>query len=77
MTWSFCVTKAVPFLSYFCRRHFIFVAASAVGLAGMVSAYTLAHPYLLADNRHYTFYIWRRIITVTDWSKFGLVLHKK
>jgi hypothetical protein len=39
----------------------------------MISAYTLAHPYLLADNRHYTFYIWRKIINATAWSKFALV----
>jgi hypothetical protein len=31
MTWSFCVTKTVPFLG-FCRRHFVFVAAAAIGL---------------------------------------------
>lgn len=23
---------------------------------------TLAHPYLLADNRHYTFYIWKDVL---------------
>ena len=23
---------------------------------------TIVHPYLLADNRHYTFYLWRRIL---------------
>ncbi|CAD7696204.1 unnamed protein product [Ostreobium quekettii] len=23
---------------------------------------TFAHPYLLADNRHYTFYLWRRVL---------------
>ncbi|CAK5047925.1 unnamed protein product [Meloidogyne enterolobii] len=25
-----------------------------------VNCCTLAHPYLLADNRHFTFYIWQR-----------------
>ena len=24
--------------------------------------YTFAHPYILADNRHYTFYIWSKIL---------------
>jgi len=24
---------------------------------------TIVHPFILADNRHYTFYIWRRVIT--------------
>lgn len=31
---------------------------------------TIAHPFLLADNRHYTFYIWRRIINRTWYSRY-------
>ncbi|CAI5519691.1 unnamed protein product [Closterium sp. Naga37s-1] len=27
-----------------------------------IKNFSLAHPYLLADNRHYPFYIWRRLI---------------
>lgn len=27
--------------------------------SGLVYFNTIAHPYLLADNRHYTFYVWR------------------
>lgn len=27
-----------------------------------VQQYSLAHPYLLADNRHYTFYLWKRLL---------------
>ncbi|CEH16891.1 Alpha-1,2 glucosyltransferase/transcriptional activator [Ceraceosorus bombacis] len=34
---------------------------------------TLAHPFLLADNRHYSFYVWRRIINRTRWSRYALV----
>ncbi|KAJ7596752.1 glucosyltransferase [Mycena floridula] len=33
-------------------------------LAGMsftVNRFTIHHPFLLSDNRHYTFYVWRRI----------------
>jgi len=28
----------------------------------LIQRYTYAHPYLLADNRHYTFYIWKKHI---------------
>lgn len=28
----------------------------------MIANGTIAHPYLLADNRHYTFYIWKNIL---------------
>ncbi|XP_068626010.1 dol-P-Glc:Glc(2)Man(9)GlcNAc(2)-PP-Dol alpha-1,2-glucosyltransferase [Battus philenor] len=34
--------------------------ALAVAFAVIVHYNTVVHPYLLADNRHYTFYIWNR-----------------
>lgn len=30
-------------------------------MAWTVHRYTIHHPFLLSDNRHYTFYVWRRI----------------
>ncbi|EOA20450.1 hypothetical protein CARUB_v10000761mg [Capsella rubella] len=44
-------------------------------IAGFASVhyFSLAHPYLLADNRHYPFYLWRKIINF-HWSmKYMLV----
>ncbi|ESQ40154.1 hypothetical protein EUTSA_v10013300mg [Eutrema salsugineum] len=44
-------------------------------IAGFVSVhfFSLAHPYLLADNRHYPFYLWRKVINA-HWSvKYLLV----
>jgi len=35
--------------------------AAGVAAASMQRG-TLAHPYLLSDNRHYTFYMWRRLL---------------
>uniref|UniRef100_A0AC35F0X0 Dol-P-Glc:Glc(2)Man(9)GlcNAc(2)-PP-Dol alpha-1,2-glucosyltransferase n=1 Tax=Panagrolaimus sp. PS1159 TaxID=55785 RepID=A0AC35F0X0_9BILA len=29
---------------------------------------TMAHPYLLADNRHFTFYLWRRWFMRFEWA---------
>ena len=34
---------------------------------------TLVHPFLLADNRHYTFYLWRRVINYTSWMRYALI----
>ncbi|XWS55667.1 hypothetical protein CRYUN_Cryun09bG0020700 [Craigia yunnanensis] len=46
--------------------------ALIVGLLS-VHFFSIAHPYLLADNRHYTFYLWRKIIKF-HWSmKYLLV----
>jgi len=39
----------------------------------VVKHFTIAHPYLLADNRHYTFYIWKKIINRHWFSRYLLV----
>ncbi|KAI9511775.1 glucosyltransferase [Russula earlei] len=42
------------------RRMLVHVALSvAMGLS--IKHYTIHHPFLLSDNRHYTFYVWRRV----------------
>ncbi|KAI8556623.1 hypothetical protein RHMOL_Rhmol05G0268600 [Rhododendron molle] len=38
-----------------------------------VHFFSVAHPYLLADNRHYTFYIWRKVINAHWSTKYLLV----
>eukprot|EP01018_Ginkgo_biloba_P033069 Gb_34009 [translate_table: standard] len=39
-----------------------------------VRYFSLAHPYLLADNRHYPFYIWRKVIQAHWMMKYLLIL---
>jgi len=41
------------------RRAARAVSTMAATAAALVRSNTVAHPYLLADNRHYTFYAWR------------------
>lgn len=44
------------------------ILLAAFSLAVCLSpVFTYAHPYLLADNRHYTFYLWRRVWHRSDW----------
>ncbi|WFD43934.1 dolichyl-P-Glc:Glc2Man9GlcNAc2-PP-dolichol alpha-1,2-glucosyltransferase [Malassezia psittaci] len=50
----------------------MFSGISVLGLAA-VHFFTYTHPFMLADNRHYMFYVWRRIINVTPWSRYALV----
>ncbi|KAK0584488.1 hypothetical protein LWI29_014070 [Acer saccharum] len=38
-----------------------------------VHFFSLAHPYLLADNRHYPFYLWRKVIKAHWLMKYLLV----
>lgn len=33
---------------------------------------SIVHPFLLADNRHYPFYVWRRIINFNHYSRYAL-----
>jgi alpha-1,2-glucosyltransferase len=44
-------------------------------IASIVQEFTVVHPFILADNRHYTFYLWRRLIMPTGHplAKFLLV----
>ncbi|GAA5822540.1 hypothetical protein JCM5353_005473 [Sporobolomyces roseus] len=37
-----------------------------------VKNFTVAHPFLLADNRHYAFYIWRRILNPHPLARYLL-----
>ena len=43
------------------RAHPTRLAAALGLLLAAVHWGTVAHPYLLADNRHFTFYLWRRV----------------
>ncbi|CUM57331.1 unnamed protein product [Debaryomyces fabryi] len=40
----------------------VFTIGSWIFIKFIIDNYTVVHPFLLADNRHYTFYIWKRIL---------------
>lgn len=44
----------------FARKKWLITVISLGVLALIVHKNTIVHPYVLADNRHYTFYIWNR-----------------
>lgn len=50
----------------------VFVLVVALGVWA-VSCCTVVHPFMLADNRHYVFYVWRRIINVHHYARYALV----
>lgn len=53
--------KAKDFL-YFIYIHKVRVLEACLVCAFVILNLTYVHPYLLADNRHFTFYIWRRLL---------------
>ncbi|XP_060599975.1 putative Dol-P-Glc:Glc(2)Man(9)GlcNAc(2)-PP-Dol alpha-1,2-glucosyltransferase [Ruditapes philippinarum] len=57
----------------FCIRHPLFML-SFFGVAFlMIHYFTYEHKYLLADNRHFTFYIWRKIYRRHEYVKYILI----
>ncbi|GAA6062529.1 hypothetical protein JCM10212_001579 [Sporobolomyces blumeae] len=53
------------------------LCGSAIALLGMcwtIKEFTIAHPFLLADNRHYAFYVWRRIVNVHPLARYALAV---
>lgn len=75
---SFCTALAAPEAARFSRiraflsdvtatwRHVAGWAILLVFCLFAVHFFTYEHPYLLADNRHYTFYLWQRVFQ-RDW----------
>lgn len=69
----FAAPHWIPYVVPFCKaclNKWYWVVVT-VTLAGLVVRYnTLVHPYLLADNRHYTFYIWKRVFEYQWWGRY-------
>ncbi|XP_021744670.1 dol-P-Glc:Glc(2)Man(9)GlcNAc(2)-PP-Dol alpha-1,2-glucosyltransferase-like isoform X2 [Chenopodium quinoa] len=61
--------------SFWKLRPLSFFLGFVIFAAGLLSVhfFSIAHPYLLADNRHYPFYIWRKVINVHQLMKYFLV----
>ena len=49
------------------------IFALACVAAVIINFNTLVHPYLLADNRHYTFYVWSRLYARHDLARFAMI----
>lgn len=74
--WHFSSGQAADmFWSFWKNRPLSFFKGFMALTGGFLSVhfFSIAHPYLLADNRHYPFYLWRKVINA-HWSmKYLLV----
>ncbi|ODV93851.1 hypothetical protein PACTADRAFT_77351 [Pachysolen tannophilus NRRL Y-2460] len=67
------------FIKNYCRSFFIspfkvFILFLQFAIIyGCIQFFTVVHPFLLSDNRHYTFYIWRKIINRSAYTRFYLI----
>lgn len=64
--------KAVSFVR-FALRHKIFITFCVCLSAFIIKYMTHVHPYLLADNRHLTFYLWRRLLGKNIFLSLSLI----
>ncbi|XP_009908489.2 dol-P-Glc:Glc(2)Man(9)GlcNAc(2)-PP-Dol alpha-1,2-glucosyltransferase [Dryobates pubescens] len=55
------------------RKHPVQYSIIAVISLFLIWKFTYVHKYLLADNRHYTFYIWRKVFQRHELVKYLLV----
>ena len=47
---------------YYSRPNFLFAASAMIIMVAIVRYNTIIHPFTLADNRHYTFYVFRLLL---------------
>jgi hypothetical protein len=64
VAWLSEIRRVVP-------RHFVAIAVASVALVVVLPSITFDHPYLLADNRHYAFYLWKRVFSQA-WHRYAL-----
>ncbi|KAH7883874.1 glucosyltransferase [Phlebopus sp. FC_14] len=52
------------------HRRLVLTVLVSVFMAFTVQRFTIHHPFLLADNRHYTFYVWHRVFLLHPMVKY-------
>ncbi|CAG9801046.1 unnamed protein product [Chironomus riparius] len=55
------------------KRFVISIISIAILMALIIRYNTIVHPYLLADNRHYTFYVWNRLYGRNEYMRYLLI----
>ena len=67
------IKTSLASFSTFLKRHLMLAAAIGLVSILLVHNFTMEHRYLLSDNRHYTFYIWKDIIKRHETVRYLLV----
>lgn len=52
------------------RKHFILFVFITSLFVAVIHMNTIVHPYMLADNRHYLFYVWNKFYGRFWWFRF-------
>ncbi|CAH1988680.1 unnamed protein product [Acanthoscelides obtectus] len=70
--WPYFVSQSLDFLNFIKTHKLVILLFLILGLL-IVHYNTLVHPYMLADNRHYVFYIWNRFYGKYAYFKYFMV----
>ncbi|CAH1153548.1 unnamed protein product [Phaedon cochleariae] len=70
--WPHFVGEVINFTK-FARRHKLMLIISLLLGIIIVLKNTIAHPYMLADNRHYSFYVWNRFYGKYAFFRFAMI----
>lgn len=60
-SWPYTISKLRVCWQFF-REYWVYSNCIVVLMIAIIYFNTLVHPYVLADNRHYWFYLWNRFI---------------
>ncbi|KAK0091929.1 hypothetical protein PV326_002500 [Microctonus aethiopoides] len=71
-SWPYMVPYWREFFQWI-RKHWIIFNVLLVLMTIIVHNNTLVHPYLLADNRHYVFYVWSKLMGRYYTAKYFLI----
>ncbi|KAI8079750.1 asparagine-linked glycosylation 10 [Halteromyces radiatus] len=72
LTWS-RVMSCINIVIGWNTKSFLFGLSSLTIMVYLIRHYTYEHPFLLSDNRHYTFYVWKRIYRRHWMVRYALV----
>lgn len=72
MPLTVCYYRAIRFLHSLKKQPFLFLTVTVLMLF-FVWKFTFVHKYLLADNRHYPFYVWKKIFQRHELVRYLLV----
>ncbi|KAK9890024.1 hypothetical protein WA026_008831 [Henosepilachna vigintioctopunctata] len=71
--WPHFISCIPQFLKFVWKNKFLFVVLIISSLC-IVHYNTLVHPYMLADNRHYVFYVWNRFYGRYNFFRYIMVI---
>ncbi|XP_041724778.2 putative Dol-P-Glc:Glc(2)Man(9)GlcNAc(2)-PP-Dol alpha-1,2-glucosyltransferase [Coregonus clupeaformis] len=69
---SLCYHRALRFLQTLNKQPLLYLLITGLCLL-LVWKFTFVHKYLLADNRHFPFYVWNRIFQKHEAVRFALI----